>query len=49
MDTKQELIETIKRLLLAKGADLDFLNKLKENELKTLIILISDRSEKQKQ
>jgi len=46
MDTKQELIETIKRLLLAKDVDLDFLNKLEENELKTLIILISDRSEK---
>lgn len=47
MDPKQELIETIKRLLLAKDVDLDFLYKLEENELKTLIVLISDRSEKQ--
>ena len=47
MDTKQELIETIKRLLLAEDVDLDFLNKLEENELKTLIVSISDRSEKQ--
>lgn len=49
MNTKQELIETIKRLLSVEDVDLDFLNKLDENELKTLIILISDRSEKQQQ
>jgi len=46
MDTKQELIETIKRLLLADDVDIDFLYKLDESELKTLIVLISDRSEK---
>ena len=49
MDPKKELIETIKRLLLAEDVDLDFLNKLEENELRTLIVSISDRSEKQKQ
>jgi len=49
MNTKQELIETIKRLLVAEDVDLDFLNKLEENELKTLIVSISDRLEKQKQ
>ena len=49
MTPKQELIETIKRLLFAEDVDLNFLNKLGENELKTLIVSISDRSEKQQQ
>jgi len=49
MNTKQELIETIKRLLSAEDIDLEFLNKLEENELRTLIVSISDRSEKQQQ
>jgi len=49
MDTKQELMETIKSLLLANDIGLEFLNKLEESELKTLIISISDRLEKQKQ
>jgi len=49
MTPKQELIETIKRLLFAEDVDLNFLNKLEENELKTLIVSISDRSEKQQQ
>lgn len=47
MDKKQELIETIKRLLLPKDVALDFLYKLGENELKTLIVSITDRLEKQ--
>ena len=38
MNTKQELIEAIKRLLSAEDMGLDFLSKLEENELKTLIL-----------
>jgi len=45
MDTKQELIETIKRLLLVDDMCFEFLNKLEESELKTLIVSISDRLE----
>lgn len=37
MDEKQELIEAIKRLLFADDMGLDFLTKLEESELKTLI------------
>ena len=48
MNTKQELIEAIKRLLSAEDMGLDFLSKLEENELKTLIASISYRLEDQK-
>ena len=47
MGTKQELIETIKRLLLADDMGLDFLDKLEESELKTLIASIRHRLENQ--
>ena len=47
MGTKQELIEAIKRLLLAEDMGLDFLNKLEESELKTLIASIRHRLENQ--
>ena len=45
MDFKKELIETIKRLLSAEDMGLDFLNKLEESELKTLIASISHKME----
>ena len=45
MDTKKELIETIKRLLSAEDMGLDFLNKLEEKELKILIASINHRLE----
>jgi len=48
MDTKQELTEAIKKLLLAEDIGLDFLNKLEESELKTLIASIRHRLENQK-
>ena len=47
MNTKQELIENFKRLLLEEDASLDFLNKLEESELKTLIASIRHRLENQ--
>ena len=49
MNTKQKLIKNLKRLLLEDEASLDFLNKLEESELKTLIALIRHRLENQKQ
>jgi hypothetical protein len=48
MTPKQELIETIKRLLSAEDMGLDFLNKLEEKELKILIASINHRLEPQK-
>lgn len=48
MNTKEELIETVKRLLSAEDMGLDFLNKLEESELKILIASISHRLEDQK-
>jgi hypothetical protein len=45
MDKKEELIETVKRLLAAEDMGLDFLHKLEENELKVLIASISHRLE----
>ena len=48
MDTKQKLIEVIKKLLSADDMGLDFLNKLEESELKTLIASIRHRLEDQK-
>ncbi len=47
VNTKQELIENLKRLLLEDDASLDFLNKLEESELKTLIASIRHRLENQ--
>ena len=47
MDTKEELIETTKRLLSAEDMGLDFLNKLEESELKILIASIRHRLEGQ--
>ena len=49
MNTKRELIENLKRLLLEDGATFDFLNKLEESELKTLIASIRHRLENRKQ
>jgi hypothetical protein len=49
MDTKQALIGKIKNLLLVEDINLDFLKKLEEDELKTLIAVIRDRIENQKQ
>lgn len=48
MDKKEELIETVKRLLCAADMGLDFLCKLEESELKILIASISHRLEDQK-
>jgi hypothetical protein len=48
MDTRQELIEAVKKLLLAEDMGLDFLNKLEESELKTLIASIRHRLGNQK-
>jgi len=48
MTPKQELIETIQRLLSAEDMGLDFLNKLEEKELKILIASINHRLEPQK-
>jgi hypothetical protein len=47
MDTKQSLIENIKRLLSADDMGFEFLNKLEESELKTLIASIRHRLENQ--
>ena len=49
MNTKQELIENLKRLLLEDDTSLYFLNKLEESELKTLIASIRHRLENQKE
>jgi hypothetical protein len=49
MDSKMTLIKTIKNLLSAEDVSLDFLNKLGDDELKTLIAVIRDRIERQKQ
>jgi len=48
MKSKQKLIETIKRLLSAEDMGLDFLMKLEESELKTLLASISHKLEGQK-
>jgi len=48
MDKRQELIEALKKLLSAEDMGLDFLNKLEESELKTLIASIRHRLENQK-
>jgi len=48
MSIKQELIENLKRLLSEDEATLDFLNKLEESELKTLIASIRHRLGNQK-
>ena len=42
--TKEKLIETIKRIL-DTDVDLDFLSKLNQTELETLIACIRDRVE----
>lgn len=47
MDTKQGLIEKIKTLLVTEDIDLDFLKKLEESELKTLIASMRSRLENQ--
>jgi hypothetical protein len=49
MDRKKNLITTIRNLLSVDDVNLDFLNKLAEDELKTLIAVIRDRIESQKQ
>ena len=48
MNTKQELIEKLNKLLLEDDTSLEFLNKLEESELKNLIASIRLRLEKQK-
>lgn len=48
MNTKQELIENLKRLLFEDEASFDFLNKLEESELKNLIASIRNRLENQR-
>ena len=45
MKPKQELIETIKRLLSAEDMGLDFLTKIEKDELKKLIASIRNRLE----
>jgi hypothetical protein len=47
MDTKQALIVKIKNLLMAEDISFDFLKKLEESELKTLIASIRGRIENQ--
>ena len=49
MDSKLTFITTIRNLLSVDDVNLDFLNKLAEDELKTLIAVIRDRIENQKQ
>ena len=49
MNTKDELVGNIKKLLMAEDMDFGFLNKLEERKLKTLIASIRHRLEKQKQ
>jgi len=49
MYIKQKLIKIIKKLLSAEDANLDFLNKLQEDELKVLVASIRDRLENQNQ
>ena len=49
MDTKQRLIKSIKELLSVEDVNLDFLNKLQEDELKVLIVSIRDRVDNQNQ
>jgi len=38
-----KLVRTIKKLLSAEEIDLDFLKKLQEDELKSLVVSIRDR------